>query len=258
MSVDPILNSYLPTGDKERDKNLAGGGGVFNNLNLNLYHYAGNNPLKYIDPNGKEKNPALAASDDFLYGFIKTVVENSFYIPESNKPPARDSEAYQLGALAANLASLAQSGYEIYQGLAMIELGAGLFGGGTAANLTGVGALVGVPAQALGIVTVTGGTAVVAHGGYVGNNAIKNLMNMMKGKYGGGGKGLNLPSKDNKNFTKLKGDQGWKEKESGLIWKKDKLHKDHWDVSDSKGNKIKEIDFDGNQIWPNGVKNKNK
>jgi hypothetical protein len=36
------------------------------------------------------------------------------------------------------------------------------------------------------------------------------------------------------------------------------LHKDHWDVSDTKGKKIKEIDFDGNQIWPGGAKNKNK
>ena len=28
-------------------------GGVFNSVNLNLYHYAGNNPVKYTDPDGK-------------------------------------------------------------------------------------------------------------------------------------------------------------------------------------------------------------
>jgi filamentous hemagglutinin len=28
-------------------------GGVFNTVNLHLYHYAGNNPLKYTDPDGK-------------------------------------------------------------------------------------------------------------------------------------------------------------------------------------------------------------
>ena len=36
------------------------------------------------------------------------------------------------------------------------------------------------------------------------------------------------------------------------------LHKDHWDISDKKGKKVKEIDYKGNQIWPNGTKNKNK
>jgi hypothetical protein len=29
-------------------------GGVYNTVNLHLYHYAGNNPLKYTDPDGKE------------------------------------------------------------------------------------------------------------------------------------------------------------------------------------------------------------
>lgn len=66
-----------------------------------------------------------------------------------------------------------------------------------------------------------------------------------------------VPTKGSKDFTKLKGNQGWKDKD-GNIWKKDQLHKDHWDISDKKGNKIREVDFDGNEIWPNGPKNKNK
>jgi len=52
VSPDPILNSYLPTGDKEKDKNLPGMGGVFNTVNLDLYHYAGLNPVKFVDPDG--------------------------------------------------------------------------------------------------------------------------------------------------------------------------------------------------------------
>jgi hypothetical protein len=60
-----------------------------------------------------------------------------------------------------------------------------------------------------------------------------------------------------KAFTKLRGGQGWKDA-VGNIWKKDKKHRDHWDVSDRKGNKIQEVDFEGNQIWPDGPKNKNK
>jgi hypothetical protein len=58
-------------------------------------------------------------------------------------------------------------------------------------------------------------------------------------------------------WVKLKGDQGWRNAD-GSIWKKDMKHKDHWDVSDAKGNKIKEVDFHGVQIWPAGPKNKNK
>jgi len=58
-------------------------------------------------------------------------------------------------------------------------------------------------------------------------------------------------------WVKLKKGQGWKDSD-GNIWKKDKLHKDHWDVSDSVGKKIREVDFFGRQIWPSGRKNRNK
>lgn len=52
MSTDPILGSYLPSDNKNRNSNLPGMGGVFNPINIALYHYAGNNPLKYVDPDG--------------------------------------------------------------------------------------------------------------------------------------------------------------------------------------------------------------
>ena len=39
--------------------------------------------------------------------------------------------------------------------------------------------------------------------------------------------GFKLPGKGS-DFIKLKGNQGWKDPESGLFYKKDKLHKDHW------------------------------
>ena len=65
------------------------------------------------------------------------------------------------------------------------------------------------------------------------------------------------PPGDGPGWTKLRGDQGWKDPE-GDVWKKDQLHKDHWDVSDRKGNKVREVDFQGKQIWPSGPKNKNK
>src|SRR5271165_2184820 len=65
-----------------------------------------------------------------------------------------------------------------------------------------------------------------------------------------GGSGKGLPPGANK----LRGGQGYRDKD-GNIWKKDQLHKDHWDVTDRKGNKVKEVTFDGRQLWPNGPKN---
>ena len=53
------LNDYIPiapTNDeaKKHNENLPGMGGVFNVVNLHVYHYAGNNPVKYVDPDGRD------------------------------------------------------------------------------------------------------------------------------------------------------------------------------------------------------------
>ena len=75
LSVDPVLNEYLslpkaleqsniiPTIEDilfgHANASLLGIGGIFNTVNLNLYHYALQNPIKYTDPNGKWVGPAL-------------------------------------------------------------------------------------------------------------------------------------------------------------------------------------------------------
>ncbi len=58
LSADPALGEYIPGAPvndeaKKRNGNLPGMGGVFNTVNLHLYHYAGNNPVKYVDPDGR-------------------------------------------------------------------------------------------------------------------------------------------------------------------------------------------------------------
>ncbi len=57
LSADPALGEYIPAAPvsdeaRRHNLNLPGMGGVYNSVNLNLYHYAGNNPVKYIDPAG--------------------------------------------------------------------------------------------------------------------------------------------------------------------------------------------------------------
>jgi hypothetical protein len=59
LSADPALGEYIPAAPvndetRRRNGNLPGMGGIFNMVNLHVYHYAGNNPVKYVDPNGRE------------------------------------------------------------------------------------------------------------------------------------------------------------------------------------------------------------
>jgi len=66
-SVDPILYSYLDGKPS---------GGIFNSVNLNLYHYASNNPIVFLDPNGcytinKEGSVGFNKKTDTVEGAAK-------------------------------------------------------------------------------------------------------------------------------------------------------------------------------------------
>jgi RHS repeat-associated protein len=58
LSTDPAMGEYIPRAPindeaKRYNGNLPGMGGVFNYVNLHVYHYAGNNPVKLVDPTGR-------------------------------------------------------------------------------------------------------------------------------------------------------------------------------------------------------------
>ena len=67
LSGDPALGEYIPQAPiddeaKKHNENLPGLGGVYNTVNLHVYHYAGNNPVKYVDPDGRNMEDDLAKS----------------------------------------------------------------------------------------------------------------------------------------------------------------------------------------------------
>jgi len=88
LSADPALGDYIPVAPvsddaRKHNQNLAGMGGVFNLINLAVYHYAANNPVKYTDPDGKENTfPAFLtglvnAAGDFVKANTKIEVQRA-------------------------------------------------------------------------------------------------------------------------------------------------------------------------------------
>ncbi|UTC61768.1 hypothetical protein E4O05_09520 [Treponema sp. OMZ 787] len=78
LSGDPALGEYIPKAPiddeaKKHNENLPGMGGVFNTVNLHVYHYAGNNPVKYTDPTGK-----FFIIDDLIGAVIQSIRDNNW------------------------------------------------------------------------------------------------------------------------------------------------------------------------------------
>jgi filamentous hemagglutinin len=75
LSADPAMGEYVPQAPvndeaKKHNENLPGLGGVFNYVNLHAYHYAGNNPVKLMDPDGR------TTEIDIITGDVKSVTQD--------------------------------------------------------------------------------------------------------------------------------------------------------------------------------------
>jgi RHS repeat-associated protein len=109
ISGDPALGEYLPVaplGDEERKRNqsLPGMGGVFNYVNLHVYHYAGNNPVKYVDPDGEKINELSEKQWNTVKQDINDVVNNLNIIIQE----LTDFESGKIDALSSDLVSASQ------------------------------------------------------------------------------------------------------------------------------------------------------
>jgi GTPase len=82
------MSDYIPKApmdDEARKHNerLSGMGGVFNYVNFHVYHYAGNNPVKYTDPDGRDddipKVDLSKISDETKVQMLNNVLGNLSY-----------------------------------------------------------------------------------------------------------------------------------------------------------------------------------
>ena len=60
---DPAMSEYF-------DGSKKGNGGIYNSINFNTYHYCGNNPIRYVDPNG-ENQPDMEFDSGLKFEYDK-------------------------------------------------------------------------------------------------------------------------------------------------------------------------------------------
>ena len=82
LSADPALGDYV-------SKTSKGEGGIYNSINLNLYHYSNNNPVKYTDPDGK-----FAVVPMLIGGAISAAVDYGFQVAGNYMQGKRGSDAW--------------------------------------------------------------------------------------------------------------------------------------------------------------------
>jgi RHS repeat-associated protein len=127
----------------------------------NKYGYSRNGPLRYTDPDGKDWKDVVGGA---LNAFGS---DNAF---GAGRAPGGNSD-FHTGQAVGDAVATAQGAAEAFAG-------AGAAIGGTLLDLTGVGALIGVPAQVLAVgAVVHGGTLAAVAGGHLASAAFATINN---------------------------------------------------------------------------------
>ena len=117
ISADPALGDYIPGVGKATANDigkLPGMGGAFNHINFNLYHYAGNNPVKYTDPdgnfyytkNGQKSSNSHVTTQVYIFR-LSDGVGNEF---NSTRMILKNGECVYIDRVGANCASYYEDG----------------------------------------------------------------------------------------------------------------------------------------------------
>ena len=145
LSGDPALGDYIPKAPiddeaKKHNEKLPGMGGVFNVVNLHLYHYAGNNPIKYEDPDGRESG-LLTDSDS-----VPFAGHSAHYVEVYNSDgSSRGFNLYEVGSTTKGEAGVLSANPV---DPSMIILGASVSGSASGASSSGIGSSAGASSGA--------------------------------------------------------------------------------------------------------------
>jgi RHS repeat-associated protein len=197
-TVDPELNVNAALLDPQR---------------WNRYAYVRNNPLRYIDPDGRDIWDLLAGmgnaiKSNFTFGVGRETGGNS---------------DFRVGQFAGDLIS-------IPVGLAETVTGGGVGLAGLAAEGPSFGTSTVVVAGGVMVMT-QGGTAAIAGAAGAGTFLAKSANDLLGSD---GASRETTPTTDRGAFEAVRGTSGKRNKETGEIWVQDKLHKNHYEVYKNK------------------------